>query len=375
MLRVPREVVAVSPLRRTSAYLIAAAVAIAAVVGFGTAFVHHAKPVTRASAPSPAITVTVARPRQAVWARTLEASGAIAAWQEASVGSQIGGYSIVDVRVNVGDTVRKGQILARLNRSLLEANAAQLTANRDQAVANRERTLALKSSGAVSDQDVLQYVTQAKTAEAQLETNRLQLLYTDVLSPDDGVISSRTATLGAVVTVGQELFRLIRGSRLEWRGELTAPQLSQIAAGQIISLRLPDGTQAKAKVRETAPSLDPQTRLGIVYADITPGTSARSGMYADGFVDLGPMTTLVIPSQSVIIRDGRSYVVKLSEGGDTPRVSLQRVEAGARQGDEIEALSGVKADDTLVAQGAGFLNDGDVVRIQGGASKSAGSGS
>src|SRR3546814_4137550 len=93
---------------------------------------------------------------------------------------------------------------------LLKADEAQLRASYDQAEANRQRALSLQASGGVSDQDVLQYVTQARTAAAALAAKRLQLRYTSVVAPDDGVISARTATLGAVAPAGQEFFRLIR---------------------------------------------------------------------------------------------------------------------------------------------------------------------
>src|SRR6201999_3967805 len=132
---------------------------------------------------------------------------------------------------------------------LLRADEAQLQANYDQAAANEKRALALQKENAIAEQAVLQAVTTAKVALAQLNSKKLQLRYTDVVAPDDGVISTRTATLGAVLPVGQEMFRLIRQNRLEWRGELTASQLAHISVGQRIALSLPDGTPAVATVR------------------------------------------------------------------------------------------------------------------------------
>jgi multidrug efflux pump subunit AcrA (membrane-fusion protein) len=190
--------------------------------------------------PAPAaMTVTDAMPRRTSWAVTMKASGEIAPWQEASIGAQIGGYRLVDVLVNVGDEVKKGQVLARLDRDLLLADEAQLKARFEQAEANRQRALTLKGRGYVSDKELLQYETEAKTTEALLEAKRLQLRYSEVTAPDDGAISSRTATLGAVVPAGQEMFRLIRANRLEWRGEFNASQLAGIAASQRLYLPSP----------------------------------------------------------------------------------------------------------------------------------------
>jgi RND family efflux transporter MFP subunit len=345
------------------------AVLAALVAGIGIALVlvsHRASasaPAAGANPIAPAMTVTSASPRAVQWSSTLEASGVIAPWQEASIGTQIGGYQLIDVRVNVGDQVKKGQLLAVLDPDLLRADEAQLRANLEQADADQQRAVKLKGSGAISEQEALQFLTAAKRAQAALDAKLLQLRYTHIVAPDDGAISSRTATLGAVMPVGQELFRLIRANRLEWRGELTATQLAHIKTGQKIELVLPDGSSANAKVRQIAPSLDSQSRLGIVYADLEAGSDARAGMYANGRVVLRDTPALVVPAQSVVIRDGRSYVIKLADSSVTPKVSLLAVTVGRREGDEVEVASGVEAADRVVVSGAGFLNDGDVVRV------------
>ena len=318
---------------------------------------------SQAAVPAPALTVSTASPRRLVWPATLAASGAVAPWQEASIGAQIGGYQLIDVRVNVGDHVRKGQLLAKFDPALLRADEAQLQAGSDQAEANLKRAEALGSGGALSAQDLLQARTLAKTVAAQLASKQLQLRYAEVLAPDDGTISTRTATLGAVASVGQELFRLIRQNRLEWRGELTAQQLAQIQPGQEVILTLPEGTAASARVRETAPQLDTQSRLGMVYADLAPGSHARAGMYAEGRVLLRESPALTVPAESVVIRDGRSYVATVAEVAGVPRVRMQAVTVGRRQGGDTEITHGLNASDQVIIQGAGFLNDGDVVRL------------
>ena len=311
---------------------------------------------------APALTVTVTRPLQTRWTEQIKASGAIAPWQEAVIGSQIGGYQLTQVSVNVGDHVHKGQVLARMNSDLLKAEQAQLQASFEQAQANAKRALSLQASGGISEQDVLQATTLVKTARGQLDYKQLQLRYTEVLAPDDGVISARSATVGAVVSSGQELFRMILKGRLEWRGELTAEQMAQISPHQQVSLALPGGASASARVRQLAPTLDSNSRLGLVYADITEGEQARAGMYADGAIVLKATPALVIPAQSIVIRDGRSYVLTLHEDGSN-KLSQVAVTTGRRQGGQIEIVKGLNSQDQVVVSGAGFLNDGDVVRV------------
>lgn len=341
------------------------------------------RPVIRAALPAvkPALTITTYTAQRADWAATLDASGVISPWQEAVVGAQTGGLRLIDLRVNVGDVVKRGQLLARFDADMLRAEEAGLKASLAQAQAsavqaetNRERAKRLAGGGGISDQDVLLRVTEADTAraqvvsvQAQLDAKRLQLRYADVLAPDDGVISTRSATLGAVASSGQELFRLIRQNRLEWRGELTAVQMAQIVVGQRIALALPDGRNTEARVRQLAPTFDAQSRLGLIYADIDTGGPARAGMYASGHIVVSQRPALVVPATSVVIRDGRSYVFTLP-GQDvgvevSAQVSAQAVTVGRRQGSEVEIVQGLVDAQRVAVQGAGFLNDGDTVRV------------
>jgi len=351
---------------------ITAAIVLAVAAAGAGMLVHHAgattTPQDKPGKAAQAATVTAAAATLANWPAVLEASGAIAPWQEAVVGAQVTGLHLTEVNVNVGDRVRKGQVLARFDEGLLRADEAQLKAAWTQADTNRRRAQQLKDSGGISEQDILQYATQADTARAQLDAKQLQLRYAVVVAPDDGVISARSATLGAVAGSGQELFRMIRQNRLEWRGELNAAQLAQIARGQRISLALPDGATAVATVRQTAPALDVQTRLGLVYADLEPGTTtARAGMYANGRIVLAQRPALIVPAAAVVIRDGHSYVLKLpsasAASGDVRSVALAAVTTGRRQGTDTEIVAGLKAGEQVVVQGAGFLNEGDAVRL------------
>lgn len=326
----------------------------------GVLYMRPTEATPSASLPAPALTVTVASAVDTLWPGIIEAGGSIAPWEEAVIGAQVSNLRLTDLRVNVGDHVTRGQLLATFDADLLSADEARLKANWLQADANRKRALLLKGTGGMSDQDVLQYETQADVTRAQLTGTQLQLRYARVVAPDDGVISARSATTGAVYGNGQELFRLIRQSRLEWRGELSAAQMTQVQSGQPVDLELPDGTSASASVRELAPSLDTQTRLGLAYADIEPGSTARSGMYAKGRIGLTERPAVVVPAASVVIRDGRSYVPKVL---DDHRISLQIVTVGRRHVSDVEIVSGISAGDRVVVQGAGFLNDGDLIHV------------
>jgi RND family efflux transporter MFP subunit len=350
-------------LRSPRARLVAAGAALAALLGGYALIAGGPAEPPAATLPIPVLTVTATRPQHVTWPRTLTASGAVAPWQEASVGVQIGSYQLVEILSDVGDQVRRGQVLARLNPALLRAEEAQLVARHDQAIANSRRASDLQASGAISDQEVLQARTEAKSAAALLDAKRLELRYTAVLAPDDGVITARTATLGAVVPSGQELFRMIRQNRLEWRGELTAAQLRSAAIGQTVALDLPDGSHAQAVIRQTAPAVDGQSRMGLIYADLKPGSRARAGMFASGEIAVGAAPAVTVPADCIVLRDGRSYVMTLEGPSATPTVRRRAVTTGRRHAGAVEITSGLQGTERLALRGAGFLDDGDAVRV------------
>lgn len=310
-----------------------------------------------------ALTISVAKAQNADWPEVIRATGAIAPWQEAIIGAETTGQRLTAVLADVGDTVTQGQVLARYETDTLMTQRAELQATLTQAIAVRDRSLLLSKSAAIAKEKVESDVQQAAIAQARFDANELQIKHSEVIAPDDGVISARSATLGAVGAIGQELFRMIRQNRLEWRGQATAEQLARLKTGQHIALALPDGTSAEATLRQISPVLNADTRMATLYADIAPGSAARAGMYAEGSISLETRTVLAVPAKSVVIRDGRSYVFRIDGSGDDATAHIVPVTTGRSEGTETAIESGVTAGDIVAADGAGFLNDGDTVRI------------
>lgn len=358
---------------------VAAAVLIALLV-YSLGAGKPAKPEEKKGATSkPALTVTVTAPEQAMLPVTLTANGNLTAWQEASVGAEASGLRIAQVRVNIGDRVRRGQVLATFAADTVRADLAQARAalaeaeaNAAEAAGNAARARSLQTTGALSASQINQYLTAEKTADArvqaaqaQFQAQQARLAQTAVHAPDDGVISARTATVGAVVPNGTELFRLIRKGRLEWRAEVTSTELGRLTVGTPATVTAASGARLGGRVRTIAPSIDPQSRIALVYVDVEslPGPaagSARAGMFARGEFELGAVPTLTVPQQSVVVREGFNYVFRLNPDN---RVSQVKVQVGRIAGDRLEIASGLPADARIVATGAGFLNDGDMVRV------------
>jgi RND family efflux transporter MFP subunit len=196
--------------------------------------------------------------------------------------------------------------------------------------------------------------------KALLQTQQLRLRQTQVVAPDAGIISSRSATVGAVLPAGQELFRLIRQGRLEWRGEVASSDLARIHPGMTVNLVGPSGQHVVGKVRMVAPTVDPTTRNGLVYVDLPPGNAVRAGMFARGDFELGSSPALTLPQSAVVLRDGFSYVYTV---GENNKVSQVKVQTGRRVGERVEINGGLNASAKVVAAGAGFLGDGDTVKV------------
>ena len=330
----------------------------------------------------PALTVTEEKPQPGSLPIRLAANGNITAWQEAIIGSESNGLRLTQVMANVGDVVKAGQVLATFSTDSTQADVAQARANlvdaqasAADAAANAERARTLQSSGALSTQQINQYLTLEKTAKAKAEAaqavlgaQQLKGRQTRVLAPDSGVISSRTATVGAVVGTGTELFKLIRQGRLEWRAEVTSAELGRIKEGMPVTLRPASGGELTGKVRMIAPSVDPLTRSALVYVDLPSPVSkdspAKAGMFARGDFEIGTSNALTVPQRALVVRDGFNYLFTLSPDN---RVRQVKVQTGRLAGDRVEILSGLALDARIVVDGASFLAEGDLVRIGQGA--------
>jgi HlyD family secretion protein len=371
---------------RTLGLIAAAVLVLVAVVLFAnrTPVPDPAKPAVAgtASAAKPSLTVAITEAKRGMLPIKLAANGSVAAWQEASIGAEVSGLRVAELHAGVGDQVKKGQRLAsfvaesvQADVALARATVAEAQANAQEALANAGRARAIQGTGALSAQQINQYLTQEQTAQArvasakaQLDSQLLRLKQTQLLAPDSGIVSARSATVGSVVAAGSEMFRLIRQGRLEWRGEVTSAELGRLSPGMGVVVTAPGGALVKGRVRTLAPTVDAATRNGLVYVDLLQPvagnksllTAFKPGMYARGEFELGQSAALSVPQTAVVVRDGFSYVYRV---GPDNRVTQLKVQTGRILGEQIEIQSGVKPEDKLVASGGSFLSDGDLVRV------------
>lgn len=275
----------------------------------------HAEPATPAVS-RPALTVRTTTLREDKWARSLSANGSIIPWQEAIISAQIQGLRISEVKVSIGDHVHQGDVLVTLD------NLARTSSERG-----------------------TPYSAQGR-----------------IVAPDSGVISAANATVGSTPKSGEELFRLIRKERLEWRADLTAEELMLIRKGMTAEIAVGEGRIIRGTVRAISPSVNPQTRYGYALVALPDSSGIIAGAFARGTFDIsgGKRSLLSLPQSAVMQRGSKTYVLIV---GPDNRVHERAVTIGQRNSDHIQIRQGLKTNEPVVESGGAFLTEGDVVQV------------
>lgn len=327
-----------------------------------------------AAKPVSAFAVSVARVQAQDIPRSVLVSGPVSAWEEMQLGVELNGLRVTRLLVDVGQAVRKGDLLLQLDHRSLDSDLAQAVAGLREAEAGAAlarsqlaRGQQLADGKYISAMNLDELRAGRTQAEARLGTARaardavaLRRSYADLRAPDAGVISKRLVQPGQVVAAGSELLRLIRLGRLEWRAELAEAELARVKPGDRIELATRDGAKVLGQVRAVSPGVDAGTRTGTVYADLPDPQGLQPGTYLQGRIDTGIGQGLTVPAATVVQRDGHPNVFTVDAKGIAHRV---RIRTGGTANGQVEVLEGLKVGDAVVEQGAGFLADGDSVRI------------
>lgn len=324
-----------------------------------------------ASAASLAVSLTPATERQIE--RTVIASGPVSAWEEMQLGVEISGVRVTALNVDVGQSVKKGQVLLELDHRTLDSDlrqaqaaAAEADAGVALAQANLRRGQALVKDQLISASafdelraGVVQAQARQATARAQRDGVQLRRDFASLRAPDDGIISKRLVQPGQVVAAGTELLRLIRQGRLEWRAELAEADLARVQKGATVAIT-GNGSTVSGRVRAVSPGVDATARTGTIYVDLPEPGALKAGTFVEGRIVTSAARALMVPASAIVQRDGYNYVFTIDDSSVAHRV---RITTGASNQGQVEVLSGLKAGDPVVSTGAGFLGDGDRVRV------------
>ncbi|MEO6104130.1 MAG: efflux RND transporter periplasmic adaptor subunit [Pseudoxanthomonas sp.] len=320
------------------------------------------------------LAVTLAPATRRPIERSVIASGPVSAYEEMQLGVEISGARVTALNVDVGQSVRKGQVLLELDHRTLDSELAQAQAalrESDASVSlataslNRGSPLAKDQLISASQLDELranktQSEARRSTARAQRDAAQLRRDFAELRAPADGIISKRLVQPGQVVAAGTELLRLVREGRLEWRAELPEDELAIITPGATVVLPGVAGGSVEGVIRAVSPGVDSQTRTGTIYADLPQPGALKIGSYVEGHIVTGAGEALMVPVASVVQRDGIAYVFTV----DAKKVAHRtRVRTGTTADGRIEIVQGLRAGTQVVERGAGFLADGDVVRV------------
>ncbi|MGH8049934.1 MAG: efflux RND transporter periplasmic adaptor subunit [Arenimonas sp.] len=323
---------------------------------------------------SATMAVTLAKVQTRTIERSIIASGPISAWEEMQLGVELSGVRVTSLHVDVGQSVKRGQLLLELDHRTLDSDLRQADASLSEAKAgvqlaninfNRGQQLAksqLISASALDELRAGVVQAQARLATTQAIRDGVQLKrdFASLRAPDDGIISKRLVQPGQVVMAGSELLRLIRRGRLEWRAELNETDLTRVKTGAKIRLQTGAGETVEGIVRAVSPGLDATTRTGTLYADLPHPGSLKAGTFLEGRIFSSASQALTVPSTSLIQRDGHSYVYIVTADNTVQRI---RVSSGASEQGFVEITRGLKVGDTVVDSGAGLLSDGDRVKV------------
>ena len=347
------------------------ALTLAACGGDDKAREAEAKAKAGAAGSSQTVTVTAAALRNLP--RTVTASGTISAWEEVPVGAETGGLTATAVYVDEGRYVRQGAPLVQLNDALLRAQlrqqqaavqTAEANADRDQAALDRAQEL--KERGFLSQASLDTALANKRSSDANLLAARASLSETQTrqsqattLAPVTGLVISRNVTRGQIVSPGTELFRIVRDGRLELDAQVPETDLGLVRSGQGAVIASDQVGETTGTVRIVTPEVDPETRLGVARISLAGGGGFRPGMFARAEIDVGANPAVTVPTAAVLYRENRPGVYIL-DNQNRARFRPVVIQTRAR---EWTAVDGVQAGARVIVQGAGFLGEGDRVRV------------
>jgi len=350
-----------------------AALLLLAILGLIRTFVFSGRD-DGATNPPPLVSVTVV---EAVdLADVVTFSGAIAARDEAAISAEGEGGRVSALLAEVGDRVKAGQVLARLDTSLvapqvasLEASLQESKANAAVAEADYRRAQAVASTGALSVQEIERRGAAAvaagakvKVVSAQLSEAQARLRRTEVRAPFDGIVLTRSAEVGQLAGPGgAPLFRVGRAGGIEMRGNVAERDLPRLAPGQAARVRVTGVEQAfEGKVRLIGAVIDPQTRLGSVRIDLPAHRDLRPGAFARGEISVGSARRPMLPQTAVMSDPTGNYVLVVGADDKVVRRDV-RVEGSRAEG--VVLGGGLKEGEKVVTTAGPYLRPGEAVRI------------
>lgn len=305
-------------------------------------------------------------------------TGTIEARHDLPIGDGGQAGRITAVYVQVGDHVRKGQILAQIDDSVLKPQVSQLVASLAKAhaqaklsAAEYRRALAIGPQGGLSVQNIEQRQATAamdaasvRMVAAQLAHKRAELALTRVVAPVAGIVLTRKAEVGQVASPGgPALFSIEDQGRVELVGQVAEQELAALKVGQHASVHLVGYRRPFAgHIWLLNPTVDPQSRLGQVRIALDPNPALRPGAFAHATIMVSRAERPVVP-QTAILSDNTGTYVYIVDSHD--RVERRNVTVGNVTASGVVIDHGLTGRERVVNLAGGFLRTGETVGVAG----------
>ena len=319
-------------------------------------------------------TVTVVVPGRSQVARTVTASGALAARRDQPVGIAGEGGMVTRVLVDAGAWVRQGQVLASVDRSVQTQEAAQLSAQiqvarADAALAQNEldRAQALVARGFVSKADLDRKraardaaAARVRVAQAQFGATRARVGRLDIRAPTSGLVLARDVEVGQVVGPGAgALFRIAAGGEMEMRAQVPQQDIAAVRVGMAASVT-PIGLDRSfaGTVWQVSPVIDPQSRQGEVRIAIPYDPAIRPGGFAEARIGAGGTTAPLLPQSAVLSDEKGNYVYIINAKNEVER---RNIRIGSVDDSGVTIMEGLSGQEAVVLSAGPFLNPGQKV--------------
>lgn len=285
---------------------------------------------------------------------TEEIVGTVRAKTRASLEAKVSGR-ITTLPVVLGQLVRAGELVARLDAPEIVARRDQAEASLQQAGRDRKRMAELFEKRAVAEAEHEAADTRHRMAVGAAEEAKAMLSYVELVAPFDGVITKKWVEAGDLATPGKPLITIEASSELQLEADVPEALASQIRREARLTCRVDETCgEMTGVVREIAPNADPASRTVRVNLDLPPTAGLRSGQFVRLQVPIGENRSLRVPAAAMLLR-GQLEIVFVAVNQSA---QLRLVKAGRRFGNTVEILSGLNVGDSVVMDGADQLNDG-----------------
>jgi len=320
--------------------------------------------------------VSVITPRVKAVTATMSFTGSIHARYDMAIGAEGESGRITAVFVEAGDQMKTGQVLARIDQSVLAPQINRLAASLDEAkaqanlsAAEYRRALGVEASGALSAEEIARRhaasVTdeaRVKVAAAQLAEVQARFAKTEIRAPSGGLVLTRNAEVGQTASPGGEpLFRLARDGEMEMRGQIAERDIAAISVNQAAQVYLTGLAQPfDGKVRLLGAVIDPQSRLGDIRVSLPKNPAIRSGAFARGEVIVGNSERPVVPQTAVLSDSEGTYVLIVNGENKTER---RKVRVANTVPEGLVIAEGLAGNERVVSTAGAFLRAGEQVKV------------